>query len=209
MTKKEFAIITMSLKTYYPRENLLPNDQAAALWYYQLQDLSYATAEAALNKWAATNKWSPTIADLRETAAEIENGQTPDWGEGWQQVCKAIRKFGSYQQAAAMQSLDELTRMTTERLGFMNLCMSESIETDRANFRMIYEQLAKRKKQDDQIPQQLKQIIENLRKPALETKETKVQQIKAPEHKEQKVDPEEVEQRVKKIKESLLAGSST
>ena len=33
MNKQEFSLFTMALKTYYPRENLLPNTQAMELWY--------------------------------------------------------------------------------------------------------------------------------------------------------------------------------
>ena len=82
MNKQEFSLFTMALKTYYPRENLLPNTQAMELWYQQLQDIPYRTAEAALNQWVATNKWSPSIADIRETAAGVASGEVLDWGEG-------------------------------------------------------------------------------------------------------------------------------
>lgn len=34
MTKKEFAKIAMALKTYYPKESLLPNEQAMELWFF-------------------------------------------------------------------------------------------------------------------------------------------------------------------------------
>lgn len=64
MTEQEFAKFAMGLKTYYPRENLLPNRPAMELWYRQLQDLPYEVAETALNKWVSTNKWSPSIAEI-------------------------------------------------------------------------------------------------------------------------------------------------
>lgn len=159
MTKKEFALLAMAIKTYYPKEGLLPNEQAMELWYKQLQDIEYNVAEMALNKWVATNKWSPSIADIREMAAVVTGGDIQDWGEGWEKVLNAIRSFGFYRQAEAMQSLDELTRTCVERIGFVNLCMSDNIVAERANFRMIYEQLANRKKQDAQLPEGLKKAI--------------------------------------------------
>ena len=76
----------MALKTYYPRDGLLPNNEALNLWFIQLQDLDYKVVELSVNKWVAVNKWPPTIADIRETAANIVLGDTPEWGEGWQQV---------------------------------------------------------------------------------------------------------------------------
>ena len=163
MNKREFAFLAAALKTYYPREALLPNDQAMELWFRQLEDIPYKVAEAALNKWVATNKWSPSIADLRELAAGIQFGDLPDWGEGWKQLQLAIRRYGSYRQQEAMAMLDDLTRQTVERLGFRNLCLSENQETDRANFRMIFEQLANRKRQEAQTPKAVLELIEGMR----------------------------------------------
>lgn len=162
MNKQEFALIASALKTYYPRETLLPNNQAMELWYYQLKDLDYRVAEAALNKWVATEKWSPSISELRHFASEIINGALPDWGKGWEQVEKAIRYYGTYRATEALESMDELTRDTVNRLGFNNLCLSDNPQTDRANFRMIYEQLAERKTRDNQVPEDIKQLINNM-----------------------------------------------
>ena len=163
MTKKEFALFAAALKTYFPREGLLPSNQAMELWYAQLCDIPYQVAETALNTWVATNKWSPSIADIREQAVLITSGAPKDWGSGWQQTLRAIAKYGYYQKDKALDSLDDLTRATVERLGFDNLCMSENQEVDRANFRMIYEQLSQRKKMENQIPATLKNLISTMK----------------------------------------------
>ena len=160
MNKSEFATFAAALKTYYPREGLLPNQQAMELWFRQLEDIPYKVAELVLNQWVATNKWSPSIADIREKAAVVKNGEIPDWGEGWEQVTKAIRRYGLYRQAEALASMDEITRRCVERLGFWELCASENVMADRANFRMIYEQLAERKKKEAQTPQPLLGLIQ-------------------------------------------------
>ena len=160
MNKQEFALFASALRTYYPREQILPNQQAMELWFRELQDIDSKVAEAALRKWVATNKWSPSIADIRETASSVQSGDLPDWGDGWEQVLKAIRYFGTYRIPEAMESFDPITRQCVERLGFRNLCMSESPNQDRANFRMIYEQLAERKKKDAQLALPLKQAIQ-------------------------------------------------
>lgn len=162
MDKTQFAQFAMALKTYFPKENLLPNNQAMELWYRQLQDIPYEVAEAGLNKWVSTNKWSPSIADIREMAATVTEGEIPDWGNGWEQVLVAIRLHGSYNVKAAMDSFDPITRKCVERIGFKNICMSENINADRANFRMIYENLAQRHQQDRLIPEKLKVLISGM-----------------------------------------------
>ena len=139
MTEQEFGQFAAALRTYYSREAILPNRQAMELWYRQLQDIPFPVAEAVLNKWVATSKWSPSIADLREGVAEIQRGgQTPDWGEGWNQAMNAIRKYGSYDEERA--------------LAYKALCWSENQVADRANFRQVYEILAKRQAETDRIP---------------------------------------------------------
>ena len=162
INKKEFAIFASTLRTYYPKEKLLPNEQALELWYKQLQDIPYQVAEVTLNKWVAINKWSPSIADIREQATALIKGEVKEWGDAWQDVLSAMAKYGSYQEQKALDSLDETTRRVVKRLGFRNLCMSEEIQVDRANFRMIYEQEQQREKQDAQLPPKLKALITNM-----------------------------------------------
>ena len=173
MTKKEFATFAMALKTYYPRENLLPNDKAMELWFKQLQDIPYEVAEIGLQKWVSLNKWSPSIADIREMASSVSHGEQADWGDAWLEVQKAIRYFGSYRVEEALESLSPLARKATERIGFKNMCMSENPEVSRANFRMVYEQLAEREKRDAQLPESLKITISQVKNKMIETKEGK------------------------------------
>ena len=162
MNKKEFSIFAMALKTYYPRENLLPNEQAMELWFKQLEDIPFQVAEVGLNKWVSLNKWSPSISDIREMASETMSGQIKDWGDGWEQVLKAIRVYGSYNAGAALDSMDEITRKCVQRLGFREICLSENIAVDRANFRMLYEQLANRQKEDAKLSLSIKTKLAEL-----------------------------------------------
>lgn len=170
MTRQEFWQFAAAIRTYYSRENILPNEQAMELWFRQLQDIPFPVAEAILAKWVATNKWSPSIADIRDGVAEIQNGgPAPDWGEAWDQAMNAIRRFGSYDEDGALASLPPLTRETVRRLGYKSLCWSENQVADRANFRQVYEILSKRKVETDKIPlpvrETLKALTESFAKP--------------------------------------------
>ena len=189
MDKNEFSMFSMALKTYYPRENLLPNTQAMELWFKQLQDIPYQVAEAALNKWVAVNKWSPSIADIRAEAAEIKNGETPDWGEGWESVLDAIRRYGSYRVDEAMASFEPVTRRCVERIGFLNICQSENIAVDRANFRTLYEQLAEKEQKHRQMPPALSQLIAKIQKNelGLDEFEARIRQIERRNTKDDKI----------------------
>lgn len=161
MNKQEFAMWASAVKTYYPRENLLPNDAAMRLWFQELQDIEFTVASLALRKWVAVSKWSPTIADIREYARSVQQGEIPDWGEGWKEVQLAVRKYGRYDIQGAMQSFSPLTFEVVKRIGFEEICNSDSPEVNRANFRMIFEQLAQRKQKEEQLPPALAVAIKN------------------------------------------------
>lgn len=162
MDRKEFATLAAAIRTFYPKENILPNQQAMELWYRELQDIPYSVAETALRKWVATNKWSPSIAEIREAVTGISKEKIPDWSEAWENVLTAVRTYGSYQPQEAMASLDERTRSCVRRIGFRNICMSENISVERANFRRIYEATAERDAQEMALPAPLKQKIAEL-----------------------------------------------
>ena len=161
MNKKEFATLVAALRTYYPRETILPNQQAMDLWYMELKDIPGEVAMMALREHVSMSKWSPAISDLRELSAKIQGGEAPDWGEAWQKTQNAIRRMGMYREQEALESLDEITRATVERLGFQNLCLSENVVADRARFKDIFEQLTERKKRDSRLPEALRIAIKN------------------------------------------------
>ena len=142
MDKREFGLFASAIRTYYPREQILPNKEAMELWFRELQDIPFPVAEASLRKWVSTNKWSPSIADIRELSANVQNGDIPDWGEGWEEVQRAIRKHGMYNVKGAMDSFTPLTR--------------------RANFRQCYEILAKREQTRQQVALPLQDTIKQL-----------------------------------------------
>ena len=163
MNKQEFGVFASAVRTYYPKEQILPNQQAMELWFRELQDIPFPVAEATLRQWVATNKWSPSIADIREGAATVVHGTIKEWGEAWEEVLTAIRRYGLYNQGKALDSLDQLTRTAAERTGFRNICLSENIAAERANFRMIYESLMNREKTNQQIALPLQEIVKQIK----------------------------------------------
>ena len=162
MEKNEFAMLAAAIRTYYPRESILPNQQAMELWYRELKDIPFPVAEAALRKWVATNKWSPSIAEIREMTVNVTQGDEPTWGEAWEKALHAVRRYGMYRPKEALDSLDPLTRRCVENVGFREMCMSENIAVERANFRMIYETLAERRKTEQQLALPLREAISRL-----------------------------------------------
>lgn len=80
MTFDEFKLLAKGMKSVYTSEKFLPDAESIKIWYQMLQDLEYKTANVAIQSYMLTNKFPPTIADIRQLAAEVQTGQPPDWG---------------------------------------------------------------------------------------------------------------------------------
>ena len=130
------------------------------VWYALLHDLDYQILSKVLQQYMLTNKFKPTVAELREIYTELVSPTISDWSEGWEQVSKAIGHCGMYQEKAAMESFDEITRGVVKRLGFQNICLSENIVADRARFAEIYQAIKKRKRTEVNVESALPNLWE-------------------------------------------------
>ena len=162
MDRDEFKILVKGMKAVYPQPTFIPDQDAFNMWYALLGDLAYDVCSVAIKQYMLTNKFPPTVAEIRELTASIENGEPMTWGESWERAMTAVRRYGSYNQVEAMNSLDPLTRKCVDSIGFMQLCMSENIMVERAHFQKIFEIFAKREQVDKQIPLALRQAISHL-----------------------------------------------
>ncbi len=159
MKKIEFATWVSALQTYFPRFNLLPNAEAIELWYRELGEMPFELLSAALRKWVNTERYPPSIAELRKICAEIVNGKPMDWGEAWTAVVKVIGRYGIYQEEKALASLPPLARQAASRIGWRDICMSENPDTFRAQFRQVFQICQQREIEDRQLPPALKEAI--------------------------------------------------
>ncbi len=163
MTTSEFSVFTKAMRTFFPKDNLLPTKESMDLWYRMLKDIPYPVAEAALMKHVSTSKWPPSIAEIRENATEAITPAQADWSEAWEEARKAVQKFGSYQETEALAWMSASTAEAVRRFGYYDLCMMENPEVAKAHFRDIYNNIALREKKEAQLPDSLKSVINNLR----------------------------------------------
>ena len=159
MDKRKFADWAAALQTYYPRFELLPNEQAMELWYRELRDIPYDLLSAALRKWVVTEKWPPSIAELRSMCADLVRGPAPDWGDAWREVVDAIGRYGATRPEEAYAVMSPLTQQTVDRIGWRDICLSEVPDTIRAQFRQVYQIVTQREREDRQLPPALKDTI--------------------------------------------------
>lgn len=157
MSAQEFATIASAIKAAYPSANIMPDKQSKEVWYTMLVDLDYHVCLNALKEHISTCKFAPSISELRERCASMTSEQVLPWGDAWEHVLKAVRFYGMYREEEAIGSLDEATQNCVKRIGFKNICLSENIQNDRANFRMIYEQEAAHRKEMAQLPESVRE----------------------------------------------------
>jgi hypothetical protein len=134
------------------------------MWYIALKDQEFKTVLLASEKYIVTNKFPPTIADIREEVVKIIH-PTPDNGEQkWLEVLEAVKKYGSYNEGQALASLDETTRQAVKTIGYRTICLSEKIGVERAHFFKIYNSIAKKDHDQNIVPQRIVNQIINLQK---------------------------------------------
>lgn len=156
----EFKQLVKGMKSIYTVPNFLPDKESVVLWYKLLKDLSYESANISIQKYAMTNKFPPTIADIREGAL-ISNKEM--WSDAWENVLSAIKRYGTYQEIKALSELDDTTRKVVKCLGWRSLCLTNQLAVERANFRMIYESLSAKKKEERQLSKELKELMSTIK----------------------------------------------
>lgn len=170
MNRDEFKVLVKGMKAVYAQPTFIPDQDAFNMWFALIGDLSYEVCGIAIKKYMLTNKFPPTVAEIRELAAGIVNGDPLTWGESWERALNAVRKYGSYNKGAALESLDPLTRKCVDSIGYMQLCMSENIMVERAHFQKIFEVFQKREQTEKQMPLALQQAISRIQIGTMESK---------------------------------------
>lgn len=162
MTVDEFARLADAIKTYFPRDNMLPTDTAMELWYDTLKDMDYQSAYIGLKKHVATSKFAPTIADIRNGAV-ISQPQELNEMEAWSLVSKAIRNSGynSVDEFAKLPPLVQKAVGLPSQLRTWALDENYNEEVVSSNFIKCYRNELARQRELQKMPKNVRNLIEN------------------------------------------------
>lgn len=166
MEFQKFLILVKGMKSTYTSPNFLPDEDSIKVWYNLLKDIPYELLNNTIIRWISTERFPPTIADLRKMSYHTANDETPDWAEAWKKIKSAISCYGFYRESDALASMDDLTRQTTERIGWKELCMADidNESTNRAQFRDIYNALVARREHEGVISDRVRIAMQQQRK---------------------------------------------
>lgn len=170
MDREQFKTLVKGMKAIYSQPTFIPDQDAFNMWFALMGDLPYEVCNVAIQKYMLTNKFPPTVAEIREIAANVVGGDPMTWGESWERALNAVRRYGSYNQAAALDSLDPLTRKCVDSIGYMQLCMSENIMVERAHFQKIFDVFQRREQTERQMPLGLQEAISRLQIKSMDEK---------------------------------------
>lgn len=160
MNKKEIINLLAIATANFPSMQEKDMKPTAILWEKALSDIDYKTAENALLKVLSTSRFFPTLAEIREAIAQITQPRQIDAMEAWGMISDAIRKYGFYQQKEAMESLPGDVVEMVKRFTWRELCLSENVDTLRAQFRMAWDTQSKRKKEMLALPSEIRTLLE-------------------------------------------------
>lgn len=68
MTREEFKTLVKGMKAVYAQPTFIPDQDAFNVWFELLKDIPYQQVNVAIQKYMLTEKFPPTIADIREKA---------------------------------------------------------------------------------------------------------------------------------------------
>ncbi len=147
--------ILEQLFSCYPNTEITKH--TTAMYVRLLQDIDPADLQTIVDQAVATSKFLPTIAELRDMRHSLTTLGRPTYIEAWDSVQKAIRKHGYMQKP---QFADPITAQVVASMGWRELCMSETPEITRAQFRDMYNTLSSRSDTEQKLLPQARTYAE-------------------------------------------------
>lgn len=165
MDKDKFKVLVKAMKAVYTDPKFIPDKYAFDVWYSLLQDLEYETASIAIEKYMLSNKFPPTISDIREQYTSVTNPEQLSEMEAWSLVSRALRN-GYY---GAEQEFDKLPKIVQKAVGTPSQLRNwsqtsiESIENViQSNFMRTYRAVVSREKEIEKMPVRIQEVIKTV-----------------------------------------------
>jgi len=144
MKPSEAAEIVLMLMAAYPASKTMPT--TSAVYEVSLADLDAELTRKAVTRLIATQKWLPTVAEIRAVATDLRLGAVRNGGEAWKDAVAAVRYVGRYD---VPEFPDPLVGQALQLWGsWTSFCDSpEDDPGGRARFIELYDSLAARRRQ--------------------------------------------------------------
>ena len=84
-----------------------------------------------------TEKWPPTVADIRQLCADMMGALSPAPEDAWAEVMRVARVYGSTMQIPPWSH--PAIEQAVNSIGYREICMSDRVDVLRAHFTKTYE----------------------------------------------------------------------
>lgn len=141
-TTKAIAPLQLAFKGALEKDRL-------QFYVMMLSDIPPQILEVAVKKLIMTNKFLPSIAEIRETAygikGTISGTAAPDESEAWGEVVKAVRSVGY---CGKPKFSHEAITTAVNNIGWQDICTTtyDGMNTLRSQFRRAYQLAVQRHK---------------------------------------------------------------
>lgn len=162
MTRDEFKILVKSMKAVYPQATFIPDNDAFSVWYELLKDIDYKPCAMAIQRYMSTEKFPPTIADIRENAFKNTQANEMSEAEAWSLVRKAIGN-SSYNAESEFENLPlEIQKSIGSPSQLRNWARDEDYNDGvvQSQFLRSYRQVCERKREFSKMPSSIKNLIQ-------------------------------------------------
>ena len=211
MEREEFKILVKAMKAVYANPTFIPDQDAFIVWYELLKDIPYKLAEIAIQKHMLTERFPPTIADIRTKAMEITEIDEISDLTAWSMVYKAICNSG-YNSEKEYEKLPPIVQKAvgdSANLREWALMDEKMISSVRARFIDSFKVVERRMKEDAKLPNHIKALIDGMR----QEKAVEIESQRRPEIEDKADDPpdkrtpshmsEDVSDKLKNLYENL------
>jgi hypothetical protein len=160
VTREQVKTMLAYMTTVYTAR-LMPEVTATVIdvWWELLQDIPFELAEPAIKKLASTERFPPTIADIRAAVTHVPEEDTSA-EEAWSKMYGAILKFGVYGKEDAEQYLGKLWEFVGKEWRYYCTMLEDQVPNEKARFINMYKAYAKKAKYMAQIPETVRQRLE-------------------------------------------------
>jgi len=121
-------------------------DVRAMVAFYSagLQDLDKEVVEAAIIRLAATAKFIPTIAEIREAVGVVHHGEVSPAAMAWGEIHGFIRNKGSWKRPGVDFVIsDPISREIVKAMGWEDICASTNPDALSSRFMHAYTEMSK------------------------------------------------------------------
>lgn len=159
MTREEFKVLVKGMKSVYAQPTFIPDNDAFNVWYELLKDIDYKTCAIAIQTYMSTEKFPPTIADIR-AKVNINPEQITE-AEAWDMVRKAISN-SSYNSEKEFGRLPEEVKRAVGSPSQLRVWATDTEFNDsvvQSNFMRSYREMNKRAEEVARLPESIRTMI--------------------------------------------------